>query len=327
MGTAEYCSPELLNDRLASFESDLWAFGIILFQLVVGKSPFRAGSEYMTFQKILKCEYEVPVYLDVDQNLLDLLRKILVLEPDDRIGADMRYQEIREHPFFAQINWEDLAMFKVPPPHIDLKEDDDDEGDTQSKGSFEYPVNPCADSVDTKQLDFGFNAEKKIEQMSTTDDVTLPSTAEPSIPIYLESSETVSEVTGSPCTTISTIKFTHPKMEGFIPFVPLHDTEVAVYFGKVYRRKGLITKKRYLLLTSNRRLFYIKEKSRPEAIELKFDSPEAATKEGSDVELNISATESKKKKNYIFRLPTGGAQEWRERIMGNPLKEPNATRL
>ncbi|KAJ3025137.1 pkb-activating kinase-like protein, partial [Rhizophlyctis rosea] len=52
VGTAEYCSPELLNDRQATESSDIWAIGCILYQLLSGKPPFRASNDYQTFQKI-----------------------------------------------------------------------------------------------------------------------------------------------------------------------------------------------------------------------------------------------------------------------------------
>ena len=36
VGTAEYCSPELLNDQRCMQKSDIWAIGCILFQMIVG---------------------------------------------------------------------------------------------------------------------------------------------------------------------------------------------------------------------------------------------------------------------------------------------------
>ncbi|KAI2576602.1 PDPK1 isoform 9, partial [Pan troglodytes] len=39
---------------------DLWALGCIIYQLVAGLPPFRAGNEYLIFQKIIKLEYDFP---------------------------------------------------------------------------------------------------------------------------------------------------------------------------------------------------------------------------------------------------------------------------
>ena len=60
VGTAQYVSPELLNDKVAYKSSDLWAFGCIVYQLVSGRVPFHAPNEYQCFQKILKLEYSFP---------------------------------------------------------------------------------------------------------------------------------------------------------------------------------------------------------------------------------------------------------------------------
>lgn len=60
VGTAQYVSPELLTDKVAFKSSDLWAVGVILYQLLSGKPPFRGGNAHLTFQKVKSGEYEVP---------------------------------------------------------------------------------------------------------------------------------------------------------------------------------------------------------------------------------------------------------------------------
>ncbi|XP_043350115.1 3-phosphoinositide-dependent protein kinase 1 isoform X8 [Dermochelys coriacea] len=60
VGTAQYVSPELLTEKSACKSSDLWALGCIIYQLVAGLPPFRAGNEYLIFQKIIKLEYDFP---------------------------------------------------------------------------------------------------------------------------------------------------------------------------------------------------------------------------------------------------------------------------
>lgn len=108
VGTAEYCSPELLNDREASYSSDIWAIGCILYQLLVGRPPFKGSNEYQTFQKIIHLNYAFPSQLDA--SACGLIREILVLEPFTRPSLD----SIKENIFFEGHGWDALENRDVP---------------------------------------------------------------------------------------------------------------------------------------------------------------------------------------------------------------------
>ena len=117
VGTADYVSPEMLLGREASYTMDVWALGCLLFQMLVGKPPFRAGSEYLTFQKVQAALYQTPV--DVDRQAADLIGKLLVAEPEDRLGCgpeghEAGFAAIKAHPFFAGVDWANLRAAEAP---------------------------------------------------------------------------------------------------------------------------------------------------------------------------------------------------------------------
>jgi len=99
VGTAEYVSPELLTDKNACKASDLWAFGCIIYQLLAGRPPFKAGNEYQTFQKIVALEYTFPE--GFPSVARDLVERLLVLDPVKRLPME----HIKNHEFFAGVKW------------------------------------------------------------------------------------------------------------------------------------------------------------------------------------------------------------------------------
>lgn len=123
VGTAEYVSPELLNEKNACKASDLWAFGCIIFQLLAGRPPFKAGNEYQTFQKIVALDYEFPIGFPLVAR--DLVERLLVLDPARRL----QIEHIKNHQFFDGVTW-GLDLWKrkaprlkayVPPPREPIK--------------------------------------------------------------------------------------------------------------------------------------------------------------------------------------------------------------
>ena len=99
VGTAEYVSPELLTDKQACKASDLWAFGCIIYQLLAGRPPFKAGNEYLTFQKIVALDYQFPS--GFPEIAKDLVQRLLVLDPAMRLSIE----HIKNHQFFDGITW------------------------------------------------------------------------------------------------------------------------------------------------------------------------------------------------------------------------------
>ncbi|CCJ30781.1 unnamed protein product [Pneumocystis jirovecii] len=111
VGTAEYVSPELLIDKVAYKSSDIWAYGCIIYQLFVGRPPFKASNEYQTFQKIINLKYQFPS--NFPPNAKDLCERILILDPQKRLTIE----ELKSHKFFDGMPW-GKTLWKTNPPKL-----------------------------------------------------------------------------------------------------------------------------------------------------------------------------------------------------------------
>ncbi|KAG2385503.1 hypothetical protein C9374_003318 [Naegleria lovaniensis] len=134
-GTVQYVSPEILKDEDCTEAADLWALGCIVYQMLTATHPFKAESEYLIFQKILKREFEFTD--DFPYVARDFVDKLLQLDAPKRLGVGpYGYKELKAHPFFDGIDFNNLKN-QTPPsivPFADLnaieledKQDDFDE--------------------------------------------------------------------------------------------------------------------------------------------------------------------------------------------------------
>ena len=117
VGTAEYCAPEILDAKdEATTAVDLWSIGIMTFQLLTGRVPFKGETEYLTMQAVLKGKYEYPAAggVDVSSNAKDFIDRLLVQKPQKRLGFE-NSSSIRSHAFFGKIkDWSKLREATAP---------------------------------------------------------------------------------------------------------------------------------------------------------------------------------------------------------------------
>lgn len=57
-GTANYFSPEIVKNTGYAYEVDVWCIGVIMYFLLVGKTPFESESIEELYAKIETCEYQ-----------------------------------------------------------------------------------------------------------------------------------------------------------------------------------------------------------------------------------------------------------------------------
>ncbi|DBA89929.1 hypothetical protein WJX79_010639 [Trebouxia sp. C0005] len=111
VGTADYVAPETLNNQAVTYAADLWALGCVVYQMLVGKPPFKAGTEYLTFQLISAGQVDMPTSLP--SHAQDLLRRLLLPDATKRLGAE-NLQDVMKHPFFEKIDWENIRKQTAP---------------------------------------------------------------------------------------------------------------------------------------------------------------------------------------------------------------------
>ncbi|KDQ15315.1 hypothetical protein BOTBODRAFT_31969 [Botryobasidium botryosum FD-172 SS1] len=148
VGTAQYLSPELLISKYACKSSDLWAIGCILYQCIAGDFAFHGPTEYLTMQRIRALEYTIPEWFDPAAR--DLVEKLLILDPQERIGAGPSTSSnppaaLRAHPFFESIAWGTLwtdapplieSGHVKPPPPVSSDSEGSEDGDLREWGTL-----------------------------------------------------------------------------------------------------------------------------------------------------------------------------------------------
>ncbi|KAG6902951.1 hypothetical protein C0995_009343 [Termitomyces sp. Mi166 len=119
VGTPQYYSPELLSHSHTYPASDLWALGCVLFELHTGTFAFNGPSPLLIWRLIKALSYTIPDGFHTDA--ADLVRRLLLVEPADRLGAG-NTADLKKHPFFNDIDWDKIWEEPHPPLESGLKQ-------------------------------------------------------------------------------------------------------------------------------------------------------------------------------------------------------------
>ena len=99
-GTPYYMAPEVLDGQYDS-KCDCWSLGVLLYVFMSGYLPFQGENRNEVFSKIQngKFHFKHEEFQICSEEVMDLIRKLLVVEPKKRLSA----AEAIKHPWFSKM--------------------------------------------------------------------------------------------------------------------------------------------------------------------------------------------------------------------------------
>ena len=114
VGTAYYVAPEVLNKKGYDKEIDWWSVGIIFYEMLVGYAPFCSKETSEVCYKVLnwKQYLKIPSKVKISEEAQDLIFK-MINNSNNRLGKNGA-EEIKKHPFFNGVDWDNIRNSKPP---------------------------------------------------------------------------------------------------------------------------------------------------------------------------------------------------------------------
>jgi serine/threonine protein kinase len=123
-GTPEYLAPEIIRGEGCSFSSDWWAFGILIYEMLVGETPFHSENENENHMFQLICQGEFSFPIGTDDLTQDLINGLLTVDATRRLGcAAAGAEEIMQHAWFGGIDWVKVLEHRYNAPLVPYVDD------------------------------------------------------------------------------------------------------------------------------------------------------------------------------------------------------------
>ena len=116
-GTPQYLAPEILSDDGYDDSVDWWSLGCVMFEMLVGKAPFKIPKGAYLSADLYKKKITIPEFVTPEAK--DLISLLLIPNPKKRLGyGPDGVKKIKDHPYFEGVNWEDAWNRKLQPPFV-----------------------------------------------------------------------------------------------------------------------------------------------------------------------------------------------------------------
>ncbi|KAI5651793.1 protein kinase domain-containing protein [Phthorimaea operculella] len=138
-GTPEFLAPEVLTETSYTRAVDWWGLGVLIFEMLVGESPFPGEDEGEVFDSIVNDEVRYPRTLSLEA--IALMRRLLRKNPERRLGSSERdAEDVKKQAFFFSVDWEQLLLRKVKPPFVPTIKNLEDVSNFDSEFTSEQAV-------------------------------------------------------------------------------------------------------------------------------------------------------------------------------------------
>ncbi|ORY38917.1 Pkinase-domain-containing protein [Rhizoclosmatium globosum] len=147
VGTEEYIAPEVIRGNGHTMAVDFWTFGILIYEMLYGTTPFKGANRNATFYNVIHNEVTFPTPelshrlfhhtpassansspnapvspQDVSKNCKSIVTKLLFKDDTKRLGSKAGAAEVKLHPFFKDLNW--ALLRNMTPPIIPAQYED-----------------------------------------------------------------------------------------------------------------------------------------------------------------------------------------------------------
>ncbi|KAI6651123.1 Protein kinase C-related kinase (PRKSD) [Oopsacas minuta] len=140
-GTPEFLAPEVLTETSYTRSVDWWGLGVLIYEMLVGESPFPGEVEEEVFDSIVNDNVKYPRFLS--NEAITIMRRLLRRNPERRLGSTVQdAEDIKKQSFFRVngINWDSLLNKLVQPPFKPSINDRYDVSNFDEEFTNEQPV-------------------------------------------------------------------------------------------------------------------------------------------------------------------------------------------
>jgi len=160
-GTPNYIAPEIINMKPYSYPVDWWALGILLFEMITGRSPFQSANENELFNKIRQdpVSFKLNKNLKISKEAQQIITALLTKEPKDRLGTVAEGKDdsskddvegLKSNDFFKGVDWKGLEEGTITPPFVPAVASDTDTRNFDKEFTTQPPVLDITGKIDQK---------------------------------------------------------------------------------------------------------------------------------------------------------------------------------